>query len=281
MRFGILGPLLVQDGDAGIQVAAARQRVLLAALVLHAGQAVAADVLAETVWDGSPPAGAAGTLRTHVMRLRQVLGPRAGTRVVTRYPGYLLDAAEEEVDLLRFTSLYRGGGAAFRTGAWAQASGMLSEGLRLWRGAPLADIRSRVLQGTESPHLEQLRLQAVEWRIDAELHLGSGGELVPELQRLVADHPLRERFHAQLLLALYQSGRQGDALAAYQHARQVLIDELGAEPGIELRGLHQRILAADPALAAPAPAHHPAPGPPPGPAPVVPRQLPAPVRHFI
>jgi DNA-binding SARP family transcriptional activator/tetratricopeptide (TPR) repeat protein len=292
MWFGILGPLLVSDGDTVIGVPAARQRVLLAALLVRAGQAVPADELAEVVWDGTPPDGAITTLRSHVMRLRRALGPSAGSRVVTRYPGYLVEAGDEEVDLLRFTSLCRDGGAAVRAGAWAKASAMLAEALGLWRGAPLADIPCERLHRDQGPGLVQLRLQAVEWRIDADLHLGCHGGLVPELQSLTAEHPLRERFHDQLMLALYRSGRQAEALAAYQHARRVLVEELGAEPSTGLRELHQRILAADPTLTVPQPAPlerappepaPPDPVPPPagGPGTVVPRELPGTVPHFV
>jgi DNA-binding SARP family transcriptional activator/Tfp pilus assembly protein PilF len=276
MLFGILGPLLVRAGDAVMAVPAARQRVLLAVLLLHAGRAVSPDELAETMWDGAPSAGAAATLRTHVMRLRRVLGPQAGARVITRYPGYLVDAGEEEVDLLRFARLCREGGAAVRAGAWAEASGTLGEALGLWRGEPLADIPSQILRRDEAPQLEQLRLQALEWRNDAQLHLGGHAELLPRLQSLAAEHPLRERFQSQLMLALYRCGRQADALAAYQHARRVLVDELGAEPGTELRKLHQQILIADATLALRDSARLDAGGT----RPVVPRELPATVQHF-
>ncbi len=276
MLFGILGPLLVRDGDAVMDVPAARQRVLFAVLLLHAGRAVSADTLAETVWDGSPPYGAAATLRTHVMRLRRVLGPRAGARLITRYPGYVLDAGEQEVDLLRFARLCREGGAAVRALAWAEAYVMLGEALRLWRGEPLADIPSQLLRRDEAPRLEQLHLQALEWRNDAGLRLSCHAELMPALQSLAAAHPLRERFQSQLMLALYRCGRQAEALAAYQHARQVLVSELGAEPSSDLRELHQQILTADPVLALPESVLLAA-----GAAgPVVPRELPATVRHF-
>jgi DNA-binding SARP family transcriptional activator len=140
MWFGILGPLLVCDRDEVAEVPAARQHVLLAAPLVQAGKPVPAGALAEIVWDGAPPAGAATTLRSHVMRLRRVLGPGAGSRVVTRYPGYLVQAEEQEVDLLRFAYLYREGGAAVRAGAWTHASGMVGEALGLWRGEPLADV---------------------------------------------------------------------------------------------------------------------------------------------
>jgi DNA-binding SARP family transcriptional activator/tetratricopeptide (TPR) repeat protein len=254
MWFGVLGPLLVRDEDTQVAVPKGRQRVLLAALLMHAGQLVPADVLAEVVWDGSPPSGALVTLRSHVLRLRRVLGPRAGARLVTRHPGYLLQAGEDEVDVLRFRCLCRDGGAALREGTWDRADGLLGEALDLWRGAPLADIPSESLRRDEVQDLEELRLQAEEWRADAALHLGRHAELVPGLQSLAARHPLRERFHGQLMLVLYRCGRQAEALAAYQCARDVLAGELGVEPGPDLRELHQRILSADPALAVTGPA---------------------------
>jgi DNA-binding SARP family transcriptional activator/Flp pilus assembly protein TadD len=268
MWFGVIGPLLVRDGDAVVHVPAARQRVLLAALLLRANKIVAAETLAELVWDGTPPAGARVTLRSHVSRLRHVLGPDAGARLVTRYPGYLIEAGDDEVDVLRFAALCREGAAAVRAGAGA---------LGLWRGEPLADIPCELLHRDEVPGLDQARLQALEWQIEADLHLGRHGELVAELRTLTAAHPLRERFYAQLMLAQYRCGRQAEALAAYQQARHVLADALGTDPGTELRELHQRILNADPFLAAPRPTS-PASG---SAGPAVPRQLPAPVAHFV
>jgi DNA-binding SARP family transcriptional activator len=275
MRFGILGPLLIDDGEDLVDAPSRRLRVLLAALLVQAGQAVSAEVLADVVWDGSLPPGAADTLRTHVMRLRRAMGPQAGARLVTRYPGYLIQADEDEVDVLRFGRLCRDGGAAARAGSWPQASHILAEALELWRGPALADVPSQLLQRDEVPRLNQLRLQAQEWRIDADLHLGRHADLIGELQALATEHPLRERVHAQLMLALYRCGRQGEALAAYQRARAALIEELGAEPGNELRELHQQILTADPALqlqdgAARRPRS----------AADMPRQLPAPVPQF-
>jgi DNA-binding SARP family transcriptional activator/tetratricopeptide (TPR) repeat protein len=290
MWFGILGPLLVRDGDVVVGVAAARQRVVLAALLVHAGSVVPAHELAELVWDGAPPAGAATTLRSHVMRLRRALGPGPAGRVVTRHPGYLVEAREEEVDLLRFARLCREGGAAVRAGAWQQASELLNEALGLWRGEPLGDVTCAPLRRDELPRLEQLRLQALEWRIDTGLHLARPAELMAELQSLTALHPLRERFHAQLMLALYRCGRQAEALAAYRNARRLLIAELGAEPGPELHELHQQILTADPALTGPERAGPERAGPERAGAArgeaastvaVVPRELPAGAGHFI
>lgn len=171
MQFGILGPLLVRDGDVAVQVPAARQRVLLAALLLHAGHPVSGDALIDAIWDQVPPAGAAATVRTYVMRLRRVLGPGPGSRIVLRYPGYLADVGADEVDSLRFESLCREGGTAVQAGDWARAAGILEQALGLWRGAPLADIASQILQREAAPWLQQRRLQALEWRIDAGLNL--------------------------------------------------------------------------------------------------------------
>jgi DNA-binding SARP family transcriptional activator/tetratricopeptide (TPR) repeat protein len=276
MWFAILGPLLVHDGETSVDVAKGRQRALLAALIMHTGGAVSADALVEVAWDGSPPPGADVTLRSHVLRLRRALGPRAGARLVTRHPGYLLQARDDEVDLLRFRGLCRNGGTALREKAWERADRLLGEALSLWRGPPLADILSEQLLREEGPGLEELRLQAEEWRTDAGLHLGRHDELIPGLRYLVAQHPLRERFHGQLMLALYRCGRQAEALAAYQRARGILVGELGTEPGPELQKLHQNILTADPALTladAPSPQVTSAQL-------AVPRELPATVRHF-
>jgi DNA-binding SARP family transcriptional activator/uncharacterized protein HemY len=275
MWFGVLGPLLVRDGDTVIAVPARRQRVLLAALLMRAGTVVPADALAEVIWDEAPPSGAVATLRSHVMRLRRLLGPVAGARVVTRYPGYLIEASDAELDVLRFRGLYREGGAAVRAGDWPRAWEMLAEALGLWRGEPLADIPSDLLRRDQVPELEELRLQAAEWRMDAGLQLGRHAELAPELRSLTGQYPLRERFAVQLMLALVQGGRQAEALEAYQRARSVLVEELGTEPGTELRELHQRVLAADSALAVRL--AQPAEGA--GRA-ARPRELPAPVAHF-
>jgi DNA-binding SARP family transcriptional activator/tetratricopeptide (TPR) repeat protein len=277
MWFGVLGSSLVRDGNSVISVPAGRQRVLLAALLVRAGAVVSAEALVEVMWDGAPPDGAETTLRSYVMRLRRALGPAAGARVVTRYPGYLIEAGDEEVDLLRFRRLYREGGAAARASDWVRAWTVLTEALELWRAEPLADVRSEVLRRDEVPGLEELRLQAVEWRVDAGLQLGRHAELVAELQSLVVQEPLRERFAGQLMLALVRCGRQAEALEAYQSARKFLIEELGTEPGIGLQELHRRILAADPVLAAPESAALAGECP----AATVPRELPGQVAGFV
>src|SRR6185437_9575387 len=270
----------------------------------------------EVLWDGEPPAGARGAMHSAIQRLRSALGPAGASLIGTRPPGYVLQLGDSGFDLREVGVLAARGRASAQAGSWSHAAGLLAEALGLWRGEALADVPSQLLRQREAPPLEDLRLQVLGARIDADLALGRHGEVVAELRQLVAAHPLWEHFHAQLMLALYRSGRQGDALAAYQDVRHVLAGELGVDPGPELKLLQQQILAADPALvltengaAAPAPptprppapsapgapgpagpAAEPGPGAPaaqPGPddgaamwAPVVPRQLPVAARHF-
>ena len=255
MRFGVLGPLQVIAGDSGERsgVSAARLRALLAVLLWRAGQPVSADELAELVWDGAPPRGAPDATRVLVMRLRRQLNERAAARIVTKAPGYAIEVSGDELDAAQFETLTRAAGAAVRAGQWRQAARTASEALGLWRGTPLVDVPSQLLRDRWVPYLDQMHVQVLEWRIEADLHEGRNEELIPELRDLTASHPLQERFHGQLMLALYQCGRQVEAAAAYQHARDVLITELGVEPGPDLRDLHQRILSAAPALAAASP----------------------------
>ena len=254
---GVLGPLLVRADGADVVVPAPKQRVILAALALRAGQVASYDELAEFIWDGTPPSGARVAIRNYVKRLRQILGPVAGRRIVTRDPGYALEAEPDEVDALWFTGQCARGGEAVGRGAAATGTeaawDVLSEALGLWRGSPLVDVPSNGLITAEVPRLDALRMQAQEWRMDAGLAQGRHSELVGELTQLAVDHPWRERFHAQLMLALYRCGRQAEALAAYQRTRRMLVDELGVEPGRELRDLQAGILAGDPGLAAPGP----------------------------
>jgi DNA-binding SARP family transcriptional activator/tetratricopeptide (TPR) repeat protein len=251
MRLGVLGPVQVIAGDEGEpgSVSAPRPRVLLAVLLWRANQPVTADELAELVWDGAPPAGAPEAVRALVMRLRRGLDPRAAARVVTRAPGYAIEVSADELDASRFEALTRTAGAAIRDGQWARAARVTAEALGLWRGPPLADVPSQLLRDQWVPRLEQLHEQALDWRIEADLHNGRHEQLIPELRDLTVRHPLRERFHSQLMLALYRCGHQAEALAAYQRARDVLVSELGLEPGPGLQDMHQRILSGDPALA--------------------------------
>ncbi|HTT53714.1 MAG TPA: BTAD domain-containing putative transcriptional regulator [Streptosporangiaceae bacterium] len=290
MEFGLLGPLVVRDGTRLVSVSAPQQRILLAALLLNAGRVVSVDALAEVLWEDGPPAGARGALHSAVQRLRVALGPSGADLIETQPPGYLITVGDGELDVLVFSMLVARGHAAAEAGRWAQAAGLLREALGLWRGEPLADVPSELLRDREMPPLEDQRLQALAARIDADLLLGRHGEVVAELRQLVAAYPLQEQFHAQLMLSLYRSGRQADALAAYQDVRGVLADELGIDPGPDVTQLHQRILAADRELLLAGG------GEPPGaeelslPAParepgavrslLVPRQLPAATRHF-
>jgi DNA-binding SARP family transcriptional activator/Tfp pilus assembly protein PilF len=280
VRFDLLGPLVVV-GDAGseVRVSAARQRALLAALLLQANQPVPSDALAEVVWDGSPPPGYPVTLRSYVMRLRHTLGPPAAARLVTRPPGYLFELDPGELDVSRFEALCRQAGAAIRSGAWAETAGTATRALALWRAAPLVDIASETLRAVWVLRLDELYLQALAWRAEAELRLGNYERMVPELRDLTARYPLRENLQAALVRALAGAGQRAQALEAYQRARRVLVDELGVDPGPELSAAQQAVLAQ--------------PGPdrtavtPPGAAtldgrsPVPVRQLPPAVRHFV
>jgi DNA-binding SARP family transcriptional activator len=251
VEFGLLGPLLVRVGGVPVRVSAGKQRVLLAALLVRVNQVVGVDDLADAVWEGQPPDSARVTLQNYVKRLRQALGPSGYERIATRPTGYLIEAVPGELDLTRFARIQASGQAAARAGAWASASAQLSTALSLWRGAPLADVPSPRLRQAEVPRLAEMRLDALEARIDADLHLGRHREVIAELQPLVTAEPLRERLHELLMLALYRSGQQAAALSAYRRARRHLVDQVGIEPGPALRELNQRILRSDRALAAP------------------------------
>jgi DNA-binding SARP family transcriptional activator/tetratricopeptide (TPR) repeat protein len=248
VEFGLLGPLVVRASGSRVTVSAGKQRVLLAALLLRGNQVVPAADLTRFVWEGGPPGTARVTLQNYVKRLRQALGPAGYERIVTRPAGYLIEVGAGELDVAQFGVLQAAGQAAARAGAWERASAQLSEALALWRGQPLADVPSQVLAMSEVPRLTEMRLDALEARIDADLHLGRHHEVVPELQSLAATEPLRERLHELLMLALFRSGQQAAALAAYRMARRQLVDELGIEPGPVLRDLNQKILQSDSAL---------------------------------
>ena len=245
MQFSLLGPLVVADSEGDrVPVAGPRLRVLLAALLLHANIPVPTSELAELVWDDSPPPSAVATLRSYVRRLRAAVDPGA-TRITASGPGYVIRVEQAELDILEFEALCRETRATLRADARADAYATATQALGLWRAAPLLDIPAEVLRGKFVPQLERLRLQVLEDRFDAGLRLGRGQELIPQLLEATARHPLQERFHAQLMLALASTGQRAQALGAYQQARQVLIDELGVEPGPDLRHIHQQILAGD------------------------------------
>ncbi|PRY46128.1 AfsR/SARP family transcriptional regulator [Umezawaea tangerina] len=246
LEFRLLGPLqVVIDGEL-IPVRAGRQRSLLVSLLLKAGSAVSVDELAEHVWGADPPARARGTLQTYVMRLRQVLGPQVPIR--TAPDGYLIDVDEKTIDLVRFGGLAEQGEQERALGNLAAASGLFTTALALWRGPALLDVPSEILHRDEVPRLGERRLHVVERRVEVDLDLGRHADLVPELSRLTAEHSLRERLWAQLMLALYRSGRQADALAAYHRVRDQLAEELGIDPGDELRRVHQQVLVGAPEL---------------------------------
>jgi DNA-binding SARP family transcriptional activator len=241
MEFRLLGPLEVADSGRLLALGGTRQRSLLAILLLHANQVLSAERLIDDIWPDAPPATGAKTLHVYVSRLRKELG---GERLVTRPPGYALQVDRSELDLARFEQLL---GEA-RAAAAGTAAGKLREALALWRGPALADLAYETFAQPHIARLEELRLVALEQRVEADLAAGSHAELVGELEALVADNPLRERLRRQLMLALYRSGRQAEALDVYQQTRRTLADELGLEPGEELKRLEVAILNHDPAL---------------------------------
>jgi len=248
MQIRILGPLEIIDGDRRVSIGAPKQRALLAALILRVNQVVPADELTERVWGDAPPASARLTLQGYVLRVRRALEDLDGVSIVTEPAGYLLRAEPGQVDACRFETLLAEADERARTGDVAAEAGLLREALGLWRGEPLADVESDSLRRDEAGRLSELRARAVERRVEADLHLGRHLDLIGELRALAAAHPLREEFRAQLMLALYRSGRRADALHVYQEARRTLVAELGMEPGPRLRRLERAVLVADPAL---------------------------------
>ena len=217
-----------------------RQRAVLALLALDAGRVVPAGRLVEEIWRGQPPPGAAKTLRSYISRLRSALAPEVA--VVARGGGYALSADPSQLDVARFERLLAEGQAALGGGEAAAAGNRFREALALWRGPALADVADVEPLAREGARLEELRLVAVEGRLEADLVAGSHAEMTGELERLVGEYPLRERLWRLLMLALYRGGRQADALAAYQRARAMLAGELGLEPGQELQELERAVL---------------------------------------
>ncbi|SCE12199.1 DNA-binding transcriptional activator of the SARP family [Streptomyces sp. DvalAA-19] len=259
MNFLLLGPLSVRLNAREVHVSAPRQRVVMAALLLNANRVISVDRITEYVWDGAPPPSAAATVRTYVMRLRQSLGEHASARILTRAPGYLLELGEHESDLGQFTAHRRRAAELAERGDLEGSSAALAEALALWREEPLADIPSRTLRDVEGRYLQELRLQTMELRFDAELALLRHAEIVPELVRLVREHPLREALVGKLMLALFRSGRQSEALDLYRRTRVLLVEQLGAEPGADLREVHRHILSAHDRPRTPDPQERPAP----------------------
>lgn len=249
MEFRILGPVEVADGGRTVEVGGHKQRALLALLLLHANEVVSTDRLVEELWGDELPANAAKSLQIHVSRLRKALGDGA---LETAPHGYLVRVQPGEFDLDRFRTLAEAGRKALAADDLSRAAELLEEALSLWRGPPLADLSFEGFAQAEIARLEELRLAAVEARIDADLGLGCHVEVVSELEALAAAHPLRESLTGRLMLALYRSGRQAEALRAYQETRRRLAEGLGLEPSEPLRALERAILNQDGALSAPA-----------------------------
>ena len=251
MDYGILGPLEVRAGDRVVPLRGARQRELLAVLLLHANEIVSSDRLIDDLWEGDPPPTAGKMIQNGVSQLRKLLTPD-GTEgeqlLVTRSPGYLLHVEPDELDADRFEALAAEGRRELAAGEYAAAVESLREALALWRGPALVDFSDATFARTEAARFDELRSAATEDRIEAELALGRHADVVAELEALVAQNPLRERLRGQLMLALYRSGRQADALRVYQETREVLVEELGLEPGPALQRLEKAVLMQDPAL---------------------------------
>jgi DNA-binding SARP family transcriptional activator len=245
MEYRILGPLEVRVGNRAIELRGARQRELLAVLLLHANEVVSSDRLIDELWPGDPPPTAAKMIQNSVSQLRKLLEPEV---LVTRSPGYLLLLQPGELDADRFQRMVELARADLSANVAAEAAEQLREALALWRGPALADFADTPFARVEAARLEELRSAATEDRIEAELALGRHGDLVAELEALVAQHPLRERLRAQLMVALYRSGRQAEALRVYHETREILVEELGLEPGRALQRLERAVLVHDPSL---------------------------------
>nr|WP_311132291.1 BTAD domain-containing putative transcriptional regulator [Nonomuraea gerenzanensis] len=250
MEFRILGTVGAVHEGAAIVVGGPRHRRLLAVLLLRAGQVVPVPALTDALWGERPPRSAGAMIHVRVSELRTALRV-TGSRVLTRDGGYLLKVGPDELDAVRFERLAAAGAAALAAGDPVRARADLVAGLALWRGPALGEFADEAFARADAIRLGELRLQAVEQRIAADLELGRHDSVVAELRKLVHDQPLRERFWGQLMLALYRGGRQGEALEAYRSARDHLTDQLGLEPGDALRSLHHAILTADPSLRAP------------------------------
>jgi DNA-binding SARP family transcriptional activator len=251
--FLILGPLEARRLGRPLKLGSIKHRMLLAKLLLHANQVLSTDELIDTVWGERPPATVRQSLQNHVAALRRVIesaGTAAGQprTLLTRDPGYLLQIDPNQLDLHRFRRKVDEGRTALESGDPWTAAGLLHDAVALWRGPVFADVAAAGTGWPELAGIDELEISAIEARIEADLGLGRHADLVGELESLIRRHPLREHLHGQLMLTLYRSGRQADALAAYRDARRTLVDELGIEPSVRLQRLEQAVLAQDPAL---------------------------------
>ncbi|WP_336209640.1 AfsR/SARP family transcriptional regulator [Nonomuraea sp. LPB2021202275-12-8] len=247
MQFGVLGALEVVDGEHHLSVRSIKQRSLLAMLLCHHGTVARSDVLIDALWGGE--AGDAGTkrLRLQLHRLRRMLG--AGAEITHQSTGYLLRAPLDTVDAWRFGRLVQQGRQALAAGHLARGGDLLREALGLWRGPALSGLDDIPFLHRQATRLEEERLAALADRIDADLQLRRHADLIGELTVLVREHPLRERFRGQLMIALYRGGRQAEALEVYRDGRHILTSDLGLEPSPELRRLEVAILTSDSSLA--------------------------------
>jgi DNA-binding SARP family transcriptional activator len=253
VQFRLLGSLEAQDGERAVELGRPKQRVLLAVLLVHANQVVSLDRLIEELWGQEPPPQAAASLQTYVSNLRRALEPARPARALSRVlvsqpPGYRLVVGAEDLDAARFAALAEEGHRLLGAGRPAAAARVLREGLGLWRGPALAEVADEAFAQAERNRLEELRVAALEDRLAADLDLGGHAAAVAELEELAGRYRFRERLHGLLMLALYRSGRQAEALQAFQAARRALADELGIDPGRWLRQLQAGILRQDPGL---------------------------------
>ena len=242
MEFRILGSLEVVARGRALKLGGSRQRTLLALLLTRANEVVSTDRLIDELWGARPPRTAANALQYHVSQLRKTLAP--GGSIVTQDPGYLIQVGPDELDLLRFERLVE----EARQSSPELAARLLRDALGLWRGPALADLAHESFAQAEILRLEELRVAALERRLEADLELGRHADLVGELEILVRQHPLRERLRAELMRALYGTGRQAEALEVYRETRRLLVDELGIDPSVALQELEQAVLRQDPAL---------------------------------
>jgi len=247
VALGLLGPLLVRDvNGAAIHIPQAKQRIIVAALLLRANATVSGGQLAVALWEDGPPPNAAAVIRTYVARLRVTLG-QACARLLTRPPGYAIEVRQPaEFDLDELEYLRAATQEAARAGEWEKVSLASSKALNLWRGTPLEDIPSAALHRSAADMLDESRLQLAMIHIEAEIRLGRDRYVIAELRQLAGEHPLREHIQAQLMLAYYRCGRQAEAMQVFWKVRDSLVSELGVEPGLEICEMHQYILAADP-----------------------------------
>jgi DNA-binding SARP family transcriptional activator len=246
LEFRVLGPLEVMGEEGPVLLGGPKQRATLAILLLSANRVVSIDRLAEDIYAGAPPVTAVTQVQRQVSDLRKALG--SASVIETRAPGYRIPLSAEQLDLDRFERLSEDAGLALDRGEADVAADLLRQALALWRGAPLADLAYEPFAQSAVERLGEIRLAALERRIDADLALGRHGALIGELEQLVFDHPFRERLRAQLMLALYRSGRQAEALEVYRKTRAALVEEFGIEPSPALQELERALLSQDPSL---------------------------------